>query len=298
MIPTLNAPELWCHALDPKAPNAHKYDHGSVLVWSGPPLATGAARLAATAALRAGAGLVTLAGDQASLMVHAAHVTAIMLKQADGPDGLALLLGDRRYNAIILGPAAGVGPATRDLVEVAMAAGRDCVLDADALTSFAGQEMKLATLIAGNPRSVVLTPHEGEFHRLMGTQAGQGERPGDHAEWRVSAARKAAALFGATIVLKGAKSVIAARDGRLAMNENAPPWLATAGSGDVLSGIIGGLLAQGMPGFEAACAGVWLHGLAGEIAGRGMIADDLALTVSKAVASLHETIALIGREQS
>jgi len=158
--------------------------------------------------------------------------------------------------------------------------------------------MKLATLIAGNARSVVLTPHEGEFHRLMGTQAGQGERPDNHAEWRMSAARKAAALFGATIVLKGAKSVIAASDGRMAVNENAPPWLATAGSGDVLSGIIGGLLAQGMPGFEAACAGVWLHGLSGEIAGRGMIADDLALTVSKAVARLFETGTLIQREQT
>jgi ADP-dependent NAD(P)H-hydrate dehydratase / NAD(P)H-hydrate epimerase len=297
MIPALNAPELWRHALDPKTPHAHKYNHGSVLVWSGPPLATGAARLAATAALRAGAGLVTLAGERASMMVHAAHVTAIMLKQAEGPDGLALLLGDKRYNAVILGPAAGVGSATCDLVEVAMAAGRDCVLDADALTSFAGQEMKLATLIAGNTKSVVLTPHEGEFHRLMGTQPGQSERHNEHAEWRVSAARNAAALFGATIVLKGATSVIAGNDGRVALNGSAPPWLATAGSGDVLSGIIGGLLAQGLPGFEAACAGVWLHGLSGEIAGRGMIADDLALTVSKAVAHLHEILALMDRDQ-
>lgn len=290
MTTTVNTPDLWRYALIDQAPDAHKYQHGSVLVWSGPPLATGAARLAATAALRAGAGLVTVAGARAALMVHAAHLTAIMLKQADGPAGLAKLLADARFNAVILGPAIGVGSMTCDLVEAAMAANRACVLDADALTSFDGKAKRLADLIGGNAAPVVLTPHEGEFLRLTGAQTIQGKPDEDRAALRTTEACKAAAFFGATLVLKGAKTVIAAPDGRVAVNENAPPWLATAGSGDVLSGIVGGLLARGMPGFEAACAGVWLHGLAGQIAGRGMIADDLVLTISKAVAQLHETI--------
>ncbi len=284
-----NTPELWRHKLIGQAPDAHKYQRGSVLVWSGPPLATGAARLAATSALRAGAGLVTLAGAKDALMVHAAHMTAIMLKQADGPEGLALLLEDTRFNAVILGPAMGIGAVTCELVAVTMAARRACVLDADALTGFVGKAHKLADVIASNSRPVVLTPHEGEFARLTGVQSVQGHVAQAHAEWRKDRAREAAAFFGTTVVLKGATTVIAAADGRVAVNNNAPPWLATAGSGDVLSGIIGSFLAQGMPGFEAACAGVWLHGLAGQIAGHGMIADDLALAVSKAVAKLHAT---------
>lgn len=287
MTVLVNAPELWRDVLPNPTPEAHKYNHGSVLVWSGPPLATGAARLAAIAALRAGAGVVTLAGEHAALMVHAAHVTAVMLKQADGPAGLAALLADNRFNAIVLGPAMGIGSITGELVAAAMRAQRACVLDADALTSFAGKADALAKLTRANASSVILTPHVGEFQRLMDVQLMRDILVADRAEWRMTEARDAAVLFDATIVLKGAKTVIAAADGRLAVNENAPPWLATAGSGDVLSGIIGGLLAQDMPGFEAACAGVWLHGLAGQIAGRGMIADDLALAVSKAVRELH-----------
>lgn len=289
MTALANTPELWRDLLIEKPAGAHKYDHGAVLVWSGPPLRTGAARLAATAALRAGAGVVTLAGSKAALMVHAAHVTAIMLKQADSAADLASLLDDQRINAVILGPAMGVGGTTRDLVSAAMVAQRACVLDADALTSFAGQQTALAELIGMNTRPVVLTPHEGEFARMTGLSA-QGHQAGDsHAQWRLGHAVQTAASFGATIVLKGAQTIIAAADGRAALNSNAPPWLATAGSGDVLAGIIGGLLAQGMPGFEAACAGVWLHGLAGQISGRGMIADDLAIAVSKSAAALHET---------
>lgn len=243
------------------------------------------------AALRVGAGVVTLAGREAALLVHAAHVTAIMLRRAEGPAGLASLLTDERFNAVVLGPAIGVGASTRDLVAVAMAAGRACVLDADALTSFAGQAKSLADLIAGNARPVVLTPHEGEFLRLTGRQGYRSGSDDDGADWRVASALDAASSIGGTLVLKGARTVVAAPDGRIVINENAPSWLATAGSGDVLSGIIGGLLAQGMPEFEAACAGVWLHGCAGRIAGRGMIADDLVVAVSKAAADLIDTTA-------
>jgi hydroxyethylthiazole kinase-like uncharacterized protein yjeF len=287
MSVTANTPKLWRHALIDPGADAHKYQHGSVLVWSGPPLATGAARLAATAALRTGAGVVTLAGERDALLVHAAHVTAIMLRQVAGPAGIAELLADPRFNAVVLGPAMGVGGTTCELVAAAMAACRACVLDADALTSFSGQAASLAQLIRTNAAPVVMTPHEGEFSALTGIPIQRGQSREGHAEWRLNKAREAASTFGATLVLKGARTVIAATNGRMAVNEDAPPWLATAGSGDVLSGIIGVFLAQGMPGFESACAGVWLHACAGRIAGRGMIADDLAIAVSKAAASLH-----------
>ncbi len=287
----VNTPALWRAALMGQASaEAHKYQRGSVLVWSGPPLATGAARLAATAALRAGAGVVTLTGAAAALRVHAAHVTAIMLKPANGPAGLTALLDDPRHTAVVLGPAMGVGGLTRALVAAAMTAGRAGVLDADALSSFADQPDTLASLIRHNPAPVVLTPHEGEFIRLTGTPALQSPMAEDHAQWRRHHARQAAAAFGATLVLKGRRTLIAGADGRLVVNDNAPPWLATAGSGDVLAGLIGGLLAQGLAGFEAACAGVWLHGLAGQIVGRGLIADDLAVAVSKAIAQLYDDV--------
>lgn len=276
--PSRNLPDLWRDALFHANPNAHKYQRGSVLVWSGPPLATGASRLAAIAALRAGAGVVTLAGTQAALMVQATHVTAIMLRQVDDATGLAELLEDDRYTSVVLGPAMGVGPATRELVTAAMRAKIACVLDADALTSFAGRLAELADLIAHNPKPVVITPHEGEFTRLIGKAAGD----------RLDRSREAARLLGATVVLKGSNTVIASADVRAAVNDIAPPWLATAGAGDVLAGIIGGLLAQGIAGFEAACAGVWIHSRAAHIAGIGMIADDLALAVSKSQHELTE----------
>ena len=274
---TRNAPDLWRHALTDAGPDAHKYQHGSVLVWSGPPLATGASRLAALAALRAGAGVVTLAGTQAALMVHAAHVTAVMLRQVDDAVTLAQVLTDDRYTAVVLGPAMGVGAVTRELVQVALQSNQACVLDADTLTSFAGEPTNLANFIAQNSAPVVVTPHEGEFHRLMGDVSGD----------KLDRVGKAAGALGATVVLKGKDTIIVSVDGRTVVNDSAPPWLATAGAGDVLAGIIGGLLAQGMAGFEAACAGVWLHSRAAHIAGYGMIADDLVLAVSNASRELR-----------
>ena len=280
-----NTPDLWRSALIDAGPEAHKYQRGSALVWSGPPLATGASRLAAIAALRAGAGVVTLAGDAAALAVHAAHVTAIMLKPARNAAGLPRLVEETRASACVLGPAMGAGAPARRLIETALRLNIACVLDADALTSFAGQSAALGKSIARTTAPVVLTPHEGEFARLMGR-----EHSFSATQPRLSRARDAARMLRATVVLKGSRTVIAAADGRAAVNDNAPPWLATAGSGDVLAGVIGGLLAQGMPDFEAACAGVWLHGLAGAFAGRGMIADDLAVAVSQAVRSLWDDV--------
>ena len=262
-----NAPGLWrAHFPWPKR-DGHKYGRGHAVVVSGPPAHTGAARLGARGALRIGAGLVSVASPADAIAVNAAHLTAIMLLPFDGPEGLADILADKRKNAVLLGPALGVGAPTQQLVHAVLASGAATVLDADAITSFAGGPSELFVAIAGRfGRPVVLTPHEGEFHRLF-ANAG--------ADSKLERARAAAHRSGSIVVLKGADTVIAAPGGRAAINDNAPPYLATAGAGDVLGGCMAGLLAQGMPAFEAACAGVWLHGAAAAAFGPGLIAEDL-----------------------
>jgi hydroxyethylthiazole kinase-like uncharacterized protein yjeF len=260
-----NAPALWRTALRRPRLEDHKYRRGQALVVSGPMTRTGAARLAAGAALRAGAGLVTLASPGDALAVNAAHLTAVMLRRVDDAAALAGALADPRFTAAALGPGLGTGEAERALVLAALASPAAVVLDADALTAFAEAPDRLFAALR-RPAAAALTPHEGEFARLF-PDLGGAERP--------ERARAAAARAGAVVVLKGADTAIAAPDGRIAINANAPPWLATAGSGDVLTGIVAGLLAQGMPGFEAAAAGVWLHGAAGAEAGPGLIAEDL-----------------------
>lgn len=206
-----------------------------------------------------------------------------MLRPCDGPADLSALLDDTRFNAIVLGPALGVETESRALVQAALAADRRTVLDADALTSFAGEAATLGGLVmTGRTQPVVLTPHEGEFARLfVGTEAiGSASK--------VERAREAAALTGAVLILKGADTVIAAPDGRAAINENGSAHLGTAGSGDVLGGIVTGLLAQGMPGFEAAAAAVWMHADAGARFGPGLIAEDLSEMLPAVLRDLSE----------
>jgi ADP-dependent NAD(P)H-hydrate dehydratase / NAD(P)H-hydrate epimerase len=283
---TANTPSLWGRRYLFPSLGSHKYKRGHAVVVSGPAHATGAARLGARGALRAGAGLVTMASPPDAVAVNAAHLTAIMLAPFDGARGLAAILSDERLNAILIGPGTGVSLATRLLVQVALEFDAAVVLDADALTSFTIDQdddaepvvNHLFSLIAENPeRAIVMTPHEGEFKRVF------GELPGS----KLDRARQAARISGAVVVLKGADTVIASPDGRAAINNNAPPWLATAGSGDVLAGIVTGLLAQGMSAFDAACAAVWLHGACANAFGIGLIAEDLPEMLPTVLATFH-----------
>ena len=272
-----NEPTLWGTAFPLPRPDGHKYSRGHAVVVSGGMARTGAARLAARGALRAGAGLVTLASPPDALAVNAAHLTAIMLERMEGEAGLGQILADRRKNAVCLGPALGTGEATRALVAEALASGAATVIDADGLTAFQPDpEALFAGIRAWPDRPVVLTPHGGEFARLFGPAGAS----------KLDAARRAAERCGGVVILKGPDTVVASADGTASIAANAPPWLATAGSGDVLAGMVTGLLAQGMPAFEAASAAVWLHGEAGQVAGIGLVAEDLPEAMPRVLASL------------
>ena len=264
----INAPSLWARSFPVPRVDGHKYARGHAVVVSGALASTGAARLAARGALRGGAGLVTIASPREALAVNAASNLAVMVRPVDGADELAGFLSDPRRNAVVLGPGGGVGREMRELVLAALAGERAVVLDADALTSFADEPQALLAAMRKRPQVTILTPHEGEFVRLFKAMVGE-------ARSKLEKARIAAEGAGAVVLLKGPDTVVAAPDGRAAIATNAPPWLSTAGSGDVLAGLVAGALAQGMPGFEAAAAAVWLHGEAGAEAGPGLIAEDI-----------------------
>jgi len=266
-----NIPELWRESFPVPRIDGHKYARGHAVVVSGDISATGAARLAARGALRAGAGLVTLASPRDALAINASALTAVMIRASDTAAEFADLLADKRLNACVIGPGAGVGERTRDLVLTALSTQRGLLMDADALTSFADAPNQLFDSIksSGNPQ-VILTPHRGEFQRLFSEITNQNSPLSKLEEARLAAERS-----GAVVLLKGPDTVVASPDGRAAIAANAPPWLATAGAGDVLAGMIGGFLAQGVRAFEAACMGVWMHGEAGSEAGPGLIAEDL-----------------------
>jgi hydroxyethylthiazole kinase-like uncharacterized protein yjeF len=295
-----NGPSLWGASYPWPRLEGHKYTRGHAVVVSGPAEQTGAGRLGARGALRIGAGLVTLVGPPTATAINATHLTAIMVKAIGSDSALTEFLSDVRRNAVLIGPGAGVGPSTAATVQTVLASPAAAVLDADALTSFAQGDGSQPVRVAGfgfvvrgaepgpapeglfaairaRPAPVVLTPHEGEFGRLFADLAGS----------KLDRARGGAEASGAVVVLKGADTVIAAPDGRAAINANAPPWLATAGAGDVLAGFVMGLLAQQMPAFEAACAAVWLHGECATTFGPGLIAEDLPEVLPRALRDLR-----------
>jgi hydroxyethylthiazole kinase-like uncharacterized protein yjeF len=285
----VNAPELWDEQFPRPRAGGHKYARGHAVVLSGGLASTGAGRLAARGALRIGAGLVTIASPRAALAVNATASLAVMVRPVDGAEELAEFLDDARRNAVVLGPGGGVGQEMRELVLAALTGERAVVLDADALTSFAEDPVGLFDAIRRHGGATVLTPHEGEFGRLFKAMPEVLAAPS-----KLARAREAASATGAVCLLKGSDTVIAAPDGRAAITANAPPWLATAGSGDVLAGFIAGLLAQGMDGFEAAAAAAWLHGETGEQCGPGLIAEDLPEAVPAVYRRLFGTLGLAG----
>ena len=272
-----NAPALWLAHFPWPKPETNKYNRGATLVIGGPVAHAGAARLAALAALRTGSGLVSIVCDKKDEAVYASEALSLI---TDTLDNWHKLLEDKRNNTVLIGPGAGVNDTTCHHVLAALEAGKRTVLDADALSAFASKPEMLFGAIKS---PCILTPHTGEFARLFPEIAkGQGNK--------LQKTLRAAQASHAVVVLKGYDTVIAAPDGRVVVNTNAPPSLATAGAGDVLGGICAGLLAPGMEAFEAACAAVWIHGEAAQQQGVGLIAEDLLSHLPSALQSLKSKI--------
>ncbi len=265
----VNGPELWLDALPWPQPDGHKYDRGHLLVAGGAAM-TGAARLVSGAGRRAGAGLTTIIAPDAALPIYRSDQPGVIVQPISE---WTALMGDKRRNAVVIGPGLGIGTDAVRLTLTALAAGKACVVDADALTSFASDPKALWQADGIK----ILTPHDGEFARLFSYQ-------GD----RLVRARAAARESGAIVLLKGSDTVIAAPDGRAAITVTAPPTLATGGSGDVLAGLIGGLVAQHMDPFQAACAAAWMHGAAAKVGGPGLIAEDLIEAMPQVWAALEK----------
>jgi yjeF C-terminal region, hydroxyethylthiazole kinase-related/yjeF N-terminal region len=268
----VNQPALWIDRFPWPGSSGNKYTRGHAVVVGGDAM-TGAAQLAAEAARRVGAGLVTIAADAGAYAVYAGGKPGTIVARVDDDDSFTDLIADRRRNAVLIGPGAGASERTRRRVLEILALGRTTILDADALTVFRGDPGALFGAITG---PAVLTPHDGEFARIF-----------DPAGDRLIRARRAAAASGAVVLLKGSDTVIAAPDGRAAINANAPPDLATAGSGDVLAGTILGLAAQGLPAFEAACAAAFIHARGAAVVGRGLIAEDVIEAIPAVLTGLH-----------
>jgi NAD(P)H-hydrate epimerase len=256
-----NDPGIWLSALPRPHESDNKFTRGHALISGGYPL-TGAARMAAHAAARAGAGLTSIAVPEIAWPVYAASLKSVMVQPIKTREDFEHLLEDSRITGLLIGPGAGIDEETRSRALSMLQTGRPTVLDADAISVFKNDPQTLFRAITG---PCVLTPHDGEFSRLFNLNSD-----------KLSKARAAAQQSGAIVILKGYDTVIAAPDGRAIINTNAPPTLATAGAGDVLSGILLGLLAQGMEPFYAAAAAVWLHGAAAMEFGPGLIAEDLA----------------------
>ncbi|MBV8548631.1 MAG: NAD(P)H-hydrate dehydratase [Alphaproteobacteria bacterium] len=274
-----NSPALWLEQWPLLKRDGHKYDRGHALIYGGVVM-TGAARLAARAAQRIGAGLVTIAAPAESQIIYAQALESVIVRPVQGVDDWRILLADERRNAILVGPGMGTDALNKAIVLSALHTGRSCVLDADALTIFADEPQALFDALHAN---CVLTPHEGEFARLFPGLIGSNRS-------KVDRAVDAAKMAGCTMLLKGAETVIADTIGQCVVNNNAPPWLATAGAGDVLAGVILGLLAQKMPVLAATCAAAWLHGQIAHDFGPGMIAEDIVNGVPDALKSYKKLL--------
>lgn len=276
-----NTPALWLHHFPWPEREMHKHQRGHAVMQGGDIEHTGAIRLAAITALRAGTGLVTVLCNRDSLPVYAASCLAVMVREVENQKDFSAFLENTQPGAFLIGPAAGVNEATQSRVLEALRQGCPSVLDADALSVFATEPEPLFSAIHAN---TVLTPHEGEFSRLFAT-CNEVDKRAD----KLTRARQAAWESGAVVLLKGADTVIAAPDGRAVVSTIGTPWLATAGSGDVLAGIITGLMATGMDAFHAACVGAWLHGRSAELfGGAGLIAEDLPGMLSEVLQILWE----------
>jgi len=271
----VNGPAVWGSCYPHPESDAHKFARGHLQIIGGAEM-TGAARLSARAARRVGAGLATILSPEAAADIYRAGDPGTLVEVVDDADDLGRLLTDARRNALVVGPGNGLVDRTRELALTALSSGRPTVLDADAISVFKGESESLFAAVRG---PVVLTPHEGEFARLF-------DLTGD----KLSRAREAARISGAVLLLKGPDTVVASPDGRAVINPTGTPLLATAGSGDVLAGLIGALMAQGMPAFEAACAGAWLHGKAGEAVGPGLIAEDLPEALPEVISGVISTL--------
>jgi ADP-dependent NAD(P)H-hydrate dehydratase / NAD(P)H-hydrate epimerase len=266
-----NNPSLWLHRLPQIGKDTNKYSRGHAMIVGGYPT-TGAARLAALAAARMGAGLTTIAVPKIAFSIYATALTSIIIKPYNKSEDFMRMLDDKRISAFLIGPGAGVTQETHSHVLAILGASKPTVLDADAITCFQDNPQKLFDSIIS---PCILTPHEGEFIRIFNTK-------GD----RLTRAKAASKQSGAIIILKGSETIIAHPDGLAVINSNAPPTLATAGSGDVLSGIVLGLLAQGMDAFLAASAAVWIHGEAANAFGIGLIAEDLPALIPRVLTQL------------
>jgi len=268
-----NHPALWLKDFPLPGAESHKYARGHALVYGGEKR-TGAACLAAAAAQKIGAGVVTITSPKERLPVYAGYRASIMVDECNSVEDLKAILRDERKNAVLIGPGAGVNDALRQAVDAVLSFHKSGVLDADVFSVY--QKIPQDLFPKLSPR-YVLTPHEGEFERLFGLMEGN----------KLERALKAAKIANAIVLLKGADTVIAAPDGTAVINTNAPPALATAGSGDVLSGIITGLIAQGMPPFMAACAAAWLQGQAAQAQGLGLTAEDIINQLSQVLNTLY-----------
>jgi len=254
----------------------HKYTRGHALVLGGAEM-TGAARLAALAAARAGAGMVSIAAPESAYDIYATALLSTLVKRMASAGDWQVMLEDARVSAVCMGPGAGITPFNAEALALALQSAHPLVLDADALSLLA-EHAALRAALRARPHGTCLTPHEGEYRKLASALTL------DAAADKLARTRALASALKCTVLLKGADTVIANAAGEAAVNTNAPPWLATAGSGDVLAGIITAFASQGTDMFAAACAGAWLHGEAGNKAGAGLIAEDLLEAIPVAMA--------------